>query len=93
MYSDVKERAIKFLFELEKQGKVTRRDGYQGILNAIAADVRSKRWKRLQRKQEMDSMNEALRHLRERKKHFTEQIDSYHSYVDASMETMQKGRG
>lgn len=92
-YQDVKKHAITYLLELEKQGKVTRGDGYQGILNAIAADVRTKHWKRIQRRQELDSMADALKHLRERKKHFTEQIESYHNYVEASMATMQRGKG
>jgi Ras GTPase-activating-like protein IQGAP2/3 len=78
---------------LEKLGKITRTDGFQGILNAIASDVRSKHRKRLQRQQEMASMNDALKHLHDRKKYFEEQIDSYHNYVEAAMATMQRGKG
>ncbi|KIK48850.1 hypothetical protein CY34DRAFT_797634 [Suillus luteus UH-Slu-Lm8-n1] len=92
-FKEVKARAIFFLLELEKQGKITRNDGFQGILNAIASDVRSKHRKRLQRQQEMDSMVDALKHLSERKKYFEEQIDSYHNYVEAAMATMQRGKG
>ncbi|KAG8842212.1 hypothetical protein FRB96_005929 [Tulasnella sp. 330] len=91
--ADVKGHAMFFLLELEKQGKITRADGYQGILNAIASDVRSKHWKRIQRKQELDGMTEGLTHLKERKKNFIEQIDSYHSYVETAMATMQRGKG
>ena len=32
-------------------------------------------------------------HLAERKKYFEEQIGSYHSYVEAAMNTMQRGKG
>ena len=78
--------------ELEKQGKVTRNDGYQDILNAIANDVRSKHRVRLQRQQEIENMAEALRHLKDRKKHFEEQINSYNSYVEVAMATMQRGK-
>lgn len=92
-FRDVKAHAIFFLLELEKQGKVTRQDGYQDILNAIASDVRSKHRKRLQRQQEKASMREALQHLRERKKAYEEQIKSYNDYVDMAMATMQKGKG
>ncbi|KAG8994762.1 hypothetical protein FRB94_012577 [Tulasnella sp. JGI-2019a] len=92
-FRDVKGHAMYFLLELEKQGKVTRADGYQGILNAIASDVRSKHWKRVQRKQELDDMGEAITHLKERKKNFVEQIDSYESYVETAMATMQRGKG
>ncbi|OAX43512.1 hypothetical protein K503DRAFT_765843 [Rhizopogon vinicolor AM-OR11-026] len=92
-FKEVKAHAIFFLLELEKQGKISRNDGFQGILNAIASDVRSKHRKRLQRQQEMDSMMDALKHLSERKKYFEEQIDSYHNYVEAAMATMQRGKG
>ncbi|KAI5118772.1 hypothetical protein M0805_005653 [Coniferiporia weirii] len=91
-FKEVKAHAIYFLLELEKQGKVTREDGYQGILNAIAGDVRSKHRKRLQRQQELASMNEALHHLTERKKYYEEQIESYNNYVETAMKTMQKGK-
>ncbi|CAE6447844.1 unnamed protein product [Rhizoctonia solani] len=92
-FREVKARAIQYLLELEKRDKVTRTDGYQGILNAIANDVRSKHRKRVQRKQEMDNMREALNHLKERKRAFEEQILSYHSYIDSAMNTMQRGKG
>jgi Ras GTPase-activating-like protein IQGAP2/3 len=92
-FKEVKAHAIFFLLELEKQRKINRNDGFQGILNAIASDVRSKHRKRLQRQQEMDSMMDALKHLSERKKYFEEQIDSYHNYVEAAMATMQRGKG
>ncbi|EAU84770.2 IQ domain-containing protein-containing RasGAP [Coprinopsis cinerea okayama7 len=90
-FAAVKALAIQNLLELERQGKITRNDGFQGILNAIAGDVRSKHRKRIQRQQEMSNMAEALRQLAERKKYFMEQIDSYHSYVDSAMNTMQRG--
>jgi Ras GTPase-activating-like protein IQGAP2/3 len=91
-FKEVKAHAIYYLLKLEEQGMITRSDGFQGILNAIAGDVRSKHRKRLQRQQEMESMNGALRHLADRKKYFEEQIDSYHHYVEAAMSTMQRGK-
>jgi Ras GTPase-activating-like protein IQGAP2/3 len=72
---------------------ITRDDGFQGILNAIAGDVRSKHRKRMQRQQEMKSMKEALRHLQERKKYYEEQINIYQNHVEAAMNTMQQKKG
>ncbi|KAF8897516.1 ras GTPase-activating protein [Infundibulicybe gibba] len=92
-FAAVKALAISNLLELEKQGKISRADGFQDILNAIAGDVRSKHRKRLQRQKEMESMNDALRQLAERKKYFEEQINSYHNYVETAMNTMQRGKG
>lgn len=89
----MKALAITNLLELEKQGKINRDDGFQGLLNAIAGDVRSKHRKRLQRQREMESMREALRHLQERKKYYEEQISSYQDHVQAAMSTMQQRKG
>ncbi|KAG1725203.1 RasGAP C-terminus-domain-containing protein [Suillus lakei] len=92
---DAKDRAV--TLELMNRfarvrGKITRNDGFQGILNAIASYVRSRHSKRLQRQQEMDSVVDALKHLSERKKYFEEQIDSYHNYVKAVMVTIQRDK-
>ncbi|RPD67315.1 hypothetical protein L226DRAFT_452633 [Lentinus tigrinus ALCF2SS1-7] len=92
-FREVKAHAIYFLLELEKQGKITRMDGYQGILNAIAGDVRSKNRRRVQRQHEKESLEESLKHLAERKKYFEDQIKQYHYYVETSMNTMQRGKG
>ena len=92
-FREVKAHAIYFLLELEKQGKISRMDGYQGILNAIAGDVRSKNRRRVQRLHEKDGMEESLKHLAERKKYYEEQIKQYHDYVETAMNTMQRGKG
>jgi len=89
-FHTVKARAISFLLDLEKMGKISRADGFQGILNAIAVDVRSKHRKRIQRQQEMESMQEALKQLAESKKQLEEKTNSYHTYVAAAMQTMQR---
>ncbi|CCL99414.1 uncharacterized protein FIBRA_01432 [Fibroporia radiculosa] len=92
-FREVKAHAIYFLLELEKLGRISRMDGYQGILNAIAGDVRSKNRRRVQRQHEKESMEEAQKYLAERKKYFEEQINSYHNYVETAMNTMQRGKG
>ncbi|KAF9055294.1 hypothetical protein BDZ89DRAFT_1087964 [Hymenopellis radicata] len=92
-FKAVKAKALSYLLELEKQGKISRSDNFQGILNAIAGDVRSKHRKRIQRQQEMQNMHEALRQLAERKAHFEDQLQKYNDYVKTAMETMQKGKG
>ncbi|KIP08317.1 hypothetical protein PHLGIDRAFT_69492 [Phlebiopsis gigantea 11061_1 CR5-6] len=92
-FREVKAHAIFYLLELEKRGNISRMDGYQGVLNAIAGDVRSKNRRRIQRQNEKESMEEALKYLGERKKYYEEQINSYHNYVETAMHTMQRGKG
>lgn len=38
-------------------------------------------------------MNDALKHLKERKAAYREQIASYNNYIDSAMSTMQRGKG
>lgn len=92
-FKEVKANAIQTLVILEREHKISRVDGYQGILNAIAGDVRSKNRRRVQRQHEKESLEEALKDLSATKKHFEDQIDSYHSYVETAMSTMQRGKG
>ncbi|TCD70814.1 hypothetical protein EIP91_001504 [Steccherinum ochraceum] len=92
-FREVKAHAIYFLLELEKSGKISRSDGYQGILNAIAGDVRSKNRRRVQRQHEKEGLQDAMKDLDDRKKNFEEQINSYHNYVETAMNTMQRGKG
>jgi Ras GTPase-activating-like protein IQGAP2/3 len=47
----------------------------------------------MERQKELESMRDALAHLAERKKHYLEQIESYNNYVEAAMQTMQRGKG
>ncbi|KAI0080889.1 hypothetical protein K474DRAFT_1589057 [Panus rudis PR-1116 ss-1] len=91
-FKEVKAHAIYFLLELEKRGRISRLDGYQGILNAIAGDVRSKNRRRVQRQHEKESMEESLRYLNERKKNFEDQINSYNDYVETAMANLQRGK-
>ncbi|KNZ78048.1 Ras GTPase-activating-like protein rng2 [Termitomyces sp. J132] len=55
-FAAVKALAISNLLDLEKQGRISREDRFQGILDAIAGDVRSKHRKRLQRQTAMTTM-------------------------------------
>ncbi|OBZ70404.1 Ras GTPase-activating-like protein rng2 [Grifola frondosa] len=92
-FHELKAHAISVLLALEMRQKITREDGFQGVLNAIAGDVRSKNRRRVQRLHEKESLEQSLKYLAERKKYFEEQIDSYHDYVESAMSTMQRGKG
>ncbi len=81
------------MLQLEQLGKVSRANKYQDMLNAIAIDIRNKHRKRIQRAQEKSAMHTTLKTLDEKKAYLEEQIGSYHSYIDASMQTMQGRKG
>ncbi|PWN48300.1 hypothetical protein IE53DRAFT_203326 [Violaceomyces palustris] len=89
-FAELKARTLENMLALEKLGKVSRSNGYQDMLNAIAVDIRNKHRKRIQRHNEKAAMNVTLTNLSEKKAYLEDQINSYHSYIDASMQTMQK---
>ena len=91
-FREVKAHAIFFLLELEKKGLISRKDGYQDVLNAIALDVRNKNRRRVQRQHDKESMVETMQKLDERKQYFEAQINDYHNYVETAMSTMQRGK-
>lgn len=89
-FAELKARTLENMLRLEKLGKVRRENAYQDMLNAIAIDIRNKHRKRIQRHNEKVAMHITLTNLAEKKKYLEEQIESYNSYIDASMQTMQK---
>ncbi|GAC94660.1 GTPase activating protein [Pseudozyma hubeiensis SY62] len=91
-FAELKARTLENMLRLEQLGKVSRANKYQDMLNAIAIDIRNKHRKRIQRANEKQAMNGTLTTLAEKKRYLEEQIGSYHSYIDASMQTMQGGR-
>ncbi|CDU23551.1 related to Ras GTPase-activating-like protein IQGAP2 [Sporisorium scitamineum] len=91
-FAELKARTLENMLQLERLGKVSRANKYQDMLNAIAIDIRNKHRKRIQRANEKAAMHTTLKTLGEKKAYLEEQINSYHSYIDASMQTMQGGR-
>lgn len=78
------------ILHLRQLGLVRKDDKYQSILNGIAHDMRSKHQKRIRRQNEITTMHATLVALREKKQYYTEQIRSYHVYIDQSMAGLQK---
>ncbi|KAL9937212.1 hypothetical protein V8E36_003621 [Tilletia maclaganii] len=89
-FPELKARTLENMLRLEKLGKVSRSNNYQDMLNAIAIDIRNKHRKRVQRHNEKAAMLTTLDNLSQKKAYLEEQITSYHAYIDASMQTMQK---
>ena len=85
-YTEVKAKAIEYCLQLEKIGEITRKDNYQSVLNAIAVDVRSRNRKRIQRQKELNSMENTLKILDEKKQYLYKQQEAFNSYIETSMQ-------
>ncbi|KAI7827713.1 hypothetical protein BX661DRAFT_170948 [Kickxella alabastrina] len=62
--------------------RVRRSDGYQGMLNAIARDIRTKAQRRERRRAEMRRIRITLMNLREKSDYLESQRVSYEQYLD-----------
>lgn len=92
-FIELKQRAIDGILQLESTGKVTRKNGYQDMINAIALDIRTKHRRRIQRAGELSQVKQTLSNLNE-KRHFLEsQIKSYHDYVESCMTNITTKKG
>lgn len=92
-FLELKQHAIDGILQLESTGKVTRKNGYQDMINAIALDIRTKHRRRLQRSQELGQVKKTLSNLNEKKQFLENQIKSYHDYVESCMNNITTKKG
>ncbi|KAI8325747.1 hypothetical protein GQ54DRAFT_254223 [Martensiomyces pterosporus] len=63
--------------------RVRRADGYQGMLNAIARDIRTKAQRRERRRAEMRRIRTTLMNLKEKSDYLESQRQSYEAYLES----------
>ncbi|CAD0098630.1 unnamed protein product [Aureobasidium mustum] len=92
-YAEVKSTALENILMLEQQGKVSRHNQYQDLLNAIAIDIRTKHRRRVQRTRELDGVRATLTQLDSKASYLDEQLQSYNDYIEQAMITLQNKKG
>ncbi|KAJ2523382.1 iqgap- protein [Coemansia sp. RSA 2049] len=71
--------------------RVRRSDGYQGMLNAVARDIRTKAQRRERRRAEMRRIRITLLNLREKSDYLESQRQSYEQYLDSCTKKLAAG--
>ena len=89
----MKQDAIQNVRQLEKLGKISRKNGYQDLLNSIATDIRTKHRRRIQRQNELESTRHTLAQLEEKAEFLKEQLAQYEAVIDQNKKTMQTNKG
>ncbi|KZF24433.1 putative ras GTPase activating protein [Xylona heveae TC161] len=92
-YSELKRIALENIIKLEHLGRLTRHNQYQDLLNAIASDIRTKHRRRVQRQRELEGIKLTLANLREKAVWLDVQLQSYNSYIEQAMMTLQNKKG
>jgi len=92
-YAELKSQALENILQLENasnppQYRVSRQNNYQEILNALAADIRSKHRRRLDRQREIDATRQTLQGLEKKSEYLEEQLGSYNDYIEQCLHTL-----
>jgi Ras GTPase-activating-like protein IQGAP2/3 len=92
-YAAMKHTALQNIINLEKMGKITRKNEYQDLLNSIATDIRTKHRRRITRQNELESTRHTLAQLEEKAEFLKEQLAQYEIVIDQNKKTMQTNKG
>ena len=92
-FAKVKERTIENVVILEKHGIVSRINGFQDIINSIAHDLRTKHRQRIQRHKEKSTILQTIAQLEKKAQFLDLQLQSFHSYVEQALGTLQVKKG
>ncbi|KAJ1676563.1 iqgap- protein, partial [Spiromyces aspiralis] len=71
-----------------KQFRIRKADGYQGMLNAIARDVRTKARRRERRRNELRRIRQTLLNLSEKSAYLQSQREAYEQYLKSCTEQL-----
>lgn len=92
-YAELKATALENILRLERYGRISRRNNYQDLLNAIAVDIRTKHKRRIQRQRELEGVRLTLDRLNEQAQHLDMQLKTYNDYIEQAMVTLQNKKG
>lgn len=92
-YTHLKRIALENVLQLERVGRLTRKNHYQDLLNAIAVDIRTKHRRRIQRQRELEGVRTTLARLNEQAVYLEQQLKTYNDYIEQAMVTLQSKKG
>jgi Ras GTPase-activating-like protein IQGAP2/3 len=92
-YAAMKHTALQNILSLERMGKITRKTGYQDLLNNIATDIRTKHRRRITRQNDLESTRHTLAQLEDKAEFLKEQLAQYEIVIDQNKKTMQTTKG
>ena len=97
-YAEVKHNALENMIALEgahipPQYRLSRHNNYQDLLNALAADIRSKHRRRLERQRELESTRATLTQLDDKANFLEDQLKSYNDYIEQCLHTLAHKKG
>ncbi|KAK4504282.1 hypothetical protein PRZ48_005198 [Zasmidium cellare] len=97
-YAELKSTALENIIQLEQphippQFRVSRHNNYQEVLNALAADIRQKHRRRLERQRDTESTRTTLAQLDSKAAFLEDQLKSYNDYIEQCLHTLANKKG
>ncbi|KAL6436488.1 hypothetical protein ACFW04_004757 [Cataglyphis niger] len=90
--NDCKMQLRAYLNKLELEGWVTRADGYQTIVTAIARDICNKNKYRIARDKELQTLRATKMRLDEKTRYYQEQVEFYNEYIRGCLQNLHRGK-
>lgn len=91
--NDCKAQLRAYLSKLELGGWVSRTDGYQNIVTAVAKDLCNKSKYRVLRRSELQTLRSTKNCLDKKTKYYEEQVNYYNEYIHRCLENLNAGKG
>ena len=88
-YHDLKRMCLDSLLKLEAMGEVTRKNSFQGLLNQIAVDIKSKTTQRKIRSQQLETLDQTVKKLSDKEQFLRQQLNEYNRHVDSILANSQ----
>lgn len=90
---DCKKQLKAYLYKLECGGWVSRNDGYQKLITAVARDLCNKGKYRNIRNKELQTLRATRQRLQEKTKYYAEQVQFYNEYIQKCLDNLHTGKG
>ncbi|KAH0541195.1 hypothetical protein KQX54_021250 [Cotesia glomerata] len=91
--NDCKFQLRAYLTKLEHGKYLTREDGYQTIVTAVAKDLCNKGKYRIIRNKELQALRITRQRLQEKTKYYAEQVQYYNEYTKRCLDNLHTGKG
>ncbi|KAK0307897.1 iqgap- protein [Friedmanniomyces endolithicus] len=97
-YAELKHNALENIIALEQphtppQFRLSRHNNYQDLLNALAADIRQKHRRRMDRQREIEATRATLSQLDGKAAFLEDQLKSYNDYIEQCLHTLANKKG
>lgn len=89
-YVEMKKTALNAILQLENMGEITRKDSYQGLLNQLVMDIKTKDTQRVDRKSQLRIARETILKLARKELLLKKQLRDYNAHIDRVLEELQR---